>query len=180
MLRLLYPRLWVSSVCRIEASHLRRQGIRGLILDVDNTLVPWAGTEMAPATRCWLEGLSRAGFGVCLVSNGRGRAELLAASTGFPVIWRAAKPLPRAFVRAMGLLGTRPPETAVVGDQIFTDILGGNLTGAYTVLVSPLSGREFFTTRLNRQAEKLVLWHLRRMGLGPDAHLKSEGTVDDA
>jgi HAD superfamily phosphatase (TIGR01668 family) len=181
MWRLLHPRLWVSSVCRIDTSDLQRRGIRGLILDVDNTLVPWGETEMAPATRSWLEGMRAAGFRICLVSNNRRRrAESLAKAVGFPVISGAVKPLRHAFVRAMRLLGTRPPETAVVGDQIFTDILGGNLAGAYTVLVSPLSRREFFTTRLNRQAEKLVLWHLRRRGLGPDVHLTTEGTVDDA
>lgn len=175
------PRLWVSSVCLINASDLRRRGIRGLIVDVDNTLVPWGETEIPPATRSWLEGMRAAGFHICLVSNNRRRrAESLAGALGFPVIPGAVKPLRRAFVEAMRLLGTRPSETAVVGDQLFTDILGGNLAGAYTVLVNPLSGREFFTTRLNRQVEKLVLWRLRRRGLGPDVHSTTEGTVDDA
>ena len=152
-----------------------------MILDVDNTLVPWGETEMAPATRSWLEGLRASGFRICLVSNNRRReVESLAEELGFPVILGAAKPMRRAFVRAMGLLGTGPSETAVIGDQIFTDILGGNLAGAYTVLVNPLSRREFFTTRVSRQVERLVLWRLRRRGPGPDLHSTTEGTVDDA
>lgn len=168
MCRLLYPRLWVTSIHAIDGRMLWQRGIRGLILDVDNTLVPWGETEMTPATRAWLKSVQLLGFRVCLVSNNRRRrVEAFGAVLGLPVVSGAVKPLRRAFAHAMRLLGTVPSETAVIGDQIFTDILGGNLMGLYTILVNPLSRREFFTTRINRQAEKLLLLYLRRKGAGP-------------
>ncbi|RLE28916.1 hypothetical protein DRJ54_05655 [Candidatus Acetothermia bacterium] len=100
------------------------------------------------------------GFRVAVLSNGRLslRPEVLAffEEIGVPVIWPARKPLPRGFKRALWVLKVRPEETAIIGDQLFTDVLGGNLAGLYTVLVTPLDlGRESRFTKFNRLLERL-------------------------
>jgi HAD superfamily phosphatase (TIGR01668 family) len=74
-----------------------------------------------------------------------------------PAVYNAAKPSRAAFRRALGFLGTAPEHTAVIGDQIFTDILGGNRMGLFTVLVVPMSTKEFIWTKFVRQVEKLIL-----------------------
>ncbi|HBC94015.1 MAG TPA: YqeG family HAD IIIA-type phosphatase, partial [Pelotomaculum sp.] len=87
----------------------------------------------------------------------------VAGLLGLPAVHRAVKPLVGPFRRAMGMLGTKPAETALIGDQIFTDIFGGNLCGLYTILVVPLQGKEFWGTRLfSRPLEKIVLARLKR------------------
>ena len=82
-----------------------------------------------------------------------------------PAISKARKPSRRAFRQALATLGTTEKETAVVGDQLFTDVLGGNRLGLYTVLVMPLSKREFFGTKAIRSLERIVLRRLIRRGL---------------
>jgi HAD superfamily phosphatase (TIGR01668 family) len=84
---------------------------------------------------------------------------------GIPFVSKATKPRVKGFAAAMELLGVRPEETVVVGDQIFTDILGGNRAGAYTILVVPIDPREFLGTRLVRVVERRVLNYLQRQGL---------------
>ncbi|MGH2425704.1 MAG: YqeG family HAD IIIA-type phosphatase, partial [bacterium] len=102
----------------------------------------------------------------CIVSNNfAGRVRTLAEHLHVPVVIGAVKPTPWAFRKAMKVMGTTPRETALVGDQLFTDILGGNLLGLRTILVDPLSAREFPTTMLVRRIERLVrrrvLQHVR-------------------
>ncbi len=157
LFNLLLPREACGSVLEIEARRLREAGIRGVILDLDNTLREWRGGPLSEEVAAWLRGLAEAGLGVCLVSNNNPRkvAEV-ADAFGFPYVARAQKPRRKSFRRALGLLGTRPEETAVVGDQLFTDVLGGNRLGLYTILVAPLSRKEFVGTRFVRLLEKLV------------------------
>jgi HAD superfamily phosphatase (TIGR01668 family) len=86
-----------------------------------------------------------------------------------PSVTRAIKPRKSPFRRAMKMLGMTPGETAVVGDQIFTDILGGNRLGLYTILVVPMPGKEYWATELiNRRLERLVLWRIRQRSAGKE------------
>ena len=112
----------------------------------------------------WLSELRSLGLELCIVSNNsRGRVGSIAGLMDLPAVPRAVKPFVSSFRRALKLTGTLPGETALVGDQIFTDILGGNLTGLYTILVVPMKGKEFWGTRLfNRPLEKIVLARLKK------------------
>jgi len=95
---------------------------------------------------------------MCFVSNNTDlRVKEIADRVNIPFIARAKKPRRRSFRKAMALMDTKPEHTAVVGDQIFTDILGGNRLGLFTVLVSPISRKEFIGTRLVRILEKIIL-----------------------
>jgi HAD superfamily phosphatase (TIGR01668 family) len=95
---------------------------------------------------------------MCLVSNNLStRVSRFSRALDIPAIAKAAKPRRRSFRQAMEIMGTTAEHTAVIGDQLFTDVLGGNRLHLFTVLVSPLSPLEFWTTRLVRRAERLVL-----------------------
>lgn len=158
---LLTPRERAPSVHAVDFAALRARGIRGLIFDLDNTLALWRAGPPPPETAELLARLVGEGFRLAILSNGRlaARPNVLRRfeDLGIPVIWPARKPLPFGFKAALAALGTRPAETAMIGDQLLTDILGGNLLGLYTVLVEPLNPRrESSLTKLNRLWERLL------------------------
>lgn len=162
-MQLLCPRLYVNSVQQIDLEALWLAGIKGIIVDLDNTLVPWNEDAEYPEAVAWLAKVKDAGFKVCIVSNNRPRrAQTLAGTFDVPFIWQAVKPRRRAFRKAMRMMELSSSQTAVVGDQVFTDILGGNRLCLYTILVRPLKKQEFIGTRLVRQVEKIVLYLLRK------------------
>ncbi|MGB9826407.1 MAG: YqeG family HAD IIIA-type phosphatase [Desulfofundulus sp.] len=131
---------------------------------MDNTIVPRDRDYCSDEIIQWLKEAKKLGFKLCIVSNNSpARVQALATSLDIPAVYRALKPARRSFIQAMKMLGVPPYQTAVIGDQIFTDVLGGNLLGLYTILVMPLPGREFWVTRfINRRLEKLVLCRLNR------------------
>lgn len=156
--RWLKPDLLVNSLPEVPLEALWEKGIKALIVDLDNTVTCWNSPQVGEAAREWFARAKARGFALCLSSNnGLRRGAPVAASLGLPLVCNAGKPRRRSFRQAMALLGSRPAETAVIGDQIFTDILGGKRLGLYTVLVRPLSPREFVTTRLVRRLERLVM-----------------------
>ncbi|MDN5346849.1 MAG: putative phosphatase [Clostridia bacterium] len=158
MFKFLQPDLYVESLLAIPYERLWQQGIRGFIVDLDNTVTEWNLETLRPEVKEWFNRVREKGFKTCLVSNNReNRVASVAEILDIPCISRAGKPRRRAFRQAMGVMGTRREETAVVGDQLFTDILGGNRLGLYTVLVVPLTRREFIGTQLVRKIERLVL-----------------------
>ena len=102
--------------------------------------------------------LARREIKVCLVSNNwHRRVSGVAEELGFSLVSKALKPLPFAFRRGMRLMGVKPSETATIGDQVFTDVLGGNLAGTLTVLVDPLSHTDLPHTLLLRRIEAKVM-----------------------
>jgi HAD superfamily phosphatase (TIGR01668 family) len=162
MLRLLKPALYIDSVSLIPIKELQIKGISGLIIDLDNTITEWAGETVNPEIEQWLCDLSQSGIKTCIVSNNhRQRVSQVAGQLGVSYVFNAGKPRRKAFRQAMDLLGTSPGETAVVGDQIFTDVLGGNRLGLLTILVMPISPKEFISTQLVRKLERMVLRYLK-------------------
>ncbi len=162
---LLCPELYLRSVFDLPIDHLKELGIRGLIFDLDNTLLNWNAYEVTPEAKELFIRLQDAGFLSCLVSNNkRDRVEAVARVLDLPAISKARKPRRRAFRQALATLGTTKKETAVIGDQLFTDVLGGNRLGLYTILVMPLSKTEFFGTRMVRSLERFVLGRLIQRG----------------
>ncbi|HKM40000.1 MAG TPA: YqeG family HAD IIIA-type phosphatase [bacterium] len=163
---LLSPQMYLRSVFDLPIAYLRERGIRGLIFDLDNTLLYWNALEVTPEAKKLFHRLKRVGFSCCLVSNNkRGRVEVVADMMDLPAIYKARKPSRRAFRWALDTLGTAKNETAVIGDQLFTDVLGGNRFGLYTVLVMPLSKQEFIGTKVMRFFERIVLRRLIEKGL---------------
>lgn len=143
----------------LDCNELLAHGIRGVILDLDNTLTAWRSTNVSGEVERWVERLRNAGLLACVVSNAATatRVRPVADRLGLPWVTRAVKPLSTGFLRGMRLMGTSSKETAVVGDQVFTDIFGGNRLGLFTILVDPVSSREAFITKLlQRPLERIV------------------------
>lgn len=160
---LLTPSLIVRHVSDCSAAFLAERGIVAVVSDLDNTLLPYHGADDAVSADvlAWLADLRGAGIGVCLASNTTrlGRLGRLAASWGVLHVPRTAgKPGVAGIRHALDLLGAPPANAAMVGDQLFTDMVAGNRLGMFTVLVNPLSPHEFIGTRLvSRNLERLVL-----------------------
>jgi HAD superfamily phosphatase (TIGR01668 family) len=155
----LRPHRCVRGVGDITCTELQAAGIQAVLLDLDNTLTPWKSLEIAPPVITWVAELQAAGVAACIVSNAATarRVRPIGDLLGIPWITRAGKPFPHAFHRAMTLLQADPAATAIIGDQVFTDILGGNLLGLHTILVDPLSAHEsVFTRLLQRPLERWI------------------------
>lgn len=161
---LLSPRLHVLSILDIDLEALCRQGICGIMLDLDNTIVQRDLERFSEDTLSWIKEVKKRGFKVCIISNNQPkRVYPLAQEVDLPAVCQAIKPLKTPFHQALEILGTMVQETAIIGDQIFTDIFGGNRLGLYTILVTPIPGKEFWATRLiNRKLEKIILWWIKK------------------
>lgn len=169
MFQRLLPDQIVSAVYDIDLSALRARGIRGIITDLDNTLVSAKTPLATPELAAWLEKVKSEGFRVVVLSNNNlTRVSKFAEPLGIPFIPAARKPFSAAFRRALELLRLSPEEAVVVGDQMLTDILGGRRMGMHTILVTPIApGEEGWGTRINRMIEKVALSRLKRRGLWP-------------
>ena len=164
------PHRLVETVWQVSADELLQIGIAGVILDLDNTLVKWQQEEMTEEVTGWLKALQERKIKLCVLSNSMmsKRSEIIAAKLNSPYVRHARKPSRGGFEKAMAAMGTIPANTAIVGDQMFTDIWGGNRTGIYTIMVKPIHPREFAYTRyVSRPPEKLLLKYFKRGG-----HLK--------
>lgn len=163
MLHLVTPDVRVESVLELSPERLRRMGLDALLLDVDGTLKNYRAGTLRPEVRAWLDGLRAAGFALCLLSNGRsGRIGRLAEEIGLPFISQACKPFPFGCHRALRMLGLAARQTAMVGDQLFADVMAARLAGLPSILVRPIHPEEEpWFTRLKRPLERVLL---RRMG----------------
>jgi HAD superfamily phosphatase (TIGR01668 family) len=159
MFRFLAPHLQVESVLDLGVDRLRRLDLDALLLDVDCTLKSYRSEAVGAEVAGWLGELRAAGIGLCLLSNGREkRIRQFAEKLKLPFVAGACKPLPfgcRRAVRKMGFDGKR---TAVVGDQLFADVMAGRLAGLRSILVRPIQPeQEPWYTRLKRPLERLLL-----------------------
>ena len=159
MFRLLTPHYRIASVLELTPQRLCGLGLKNLLLDADCTLKRYRQECCAPGVAEWLNTLRQNGFGLCLLSNGFGeRIGRFAATVGLPFVARALKPLPTGCHRAMRKMGFLRENTAMVGDQLFADILAGRLAGLITFLVEPIHPEEErWFTRLKRRPERWLL-----------------------
>ncbi len=165
LVHLLTPDQYLSSIEEIDLDDLEHAGVEAVICDLDNTLVPFGSEEIAESTKKWLREVRDRGFRVVLLSNAMSnRVERLAARLDVPAIAGATKPRAAAYHRAMQVLGAAPGRCAAVGDQLFTDVVGGNRMGMQTILVLPLSRRDFFMTKILRLMERWTICYLQRRG----------------
>ncbi len=141
----------------VSLDELAKLGIRGIVVDLDNTVCAYHQPELAPGVGAWVAEAQRRGFALVLVSNNFSeRVGAVGAQLGIPVVANALKPLPFAFLRALRLLDTPRSATIVIGDQIFTDVLGAKMLGLRTVLTTPLVAHEFPLTRVLRFLERTI------------------------
>ena len=136
----LLPHWWGRSIFEIDPAALARRGITLLLADLDNTLVPYGVPEPDEKVRAWTAELAEQGVTLFVLSNNRhpDRPSRFSQALGVPFIGHAGKPKPGSFYKAMEQMGCTAEQTAIVGDQIFTDILGGRNAGVFTLLVEPI------------------------------------------
>jgi HAD superfamily phosphatase (TIGR01668 family) len=159
MFNWLQPNLILDSVQDITLELLERHGLKALLLDVDSTLKRYKATEIPPETVQWIESLQDAGIQFCILSNGlERRIRPIAEQIGISFIAPAMKPTPFGCRTAIKTMGFDPKTTAMVGDQVFADILAGKFTKIFTILVTPIHPEEeHWYTRVKRPLEKMVL-----------------------
>lgn len=146
-----------ATVAAIDLDPLAARGLRGIILDLDNTSCAYGRPEIADGVGAWVERAHGAGFKVVLLSNNfTGRVAAVGTLLGVPTVASALKPLPFGFLRALRLLGTARSETVVIGDQLLTDVLGAKLLGLQAILTEPLTPHDFALTRVLRMLERRV------------------------
>lgn len=162
-LKLLKPDEIADSIYHVELYKLKEKGIKAIIVDLDNTLVPWRSSEVQDELVQWIETVRSAGLQIAIVSNNTSaRVEGMSSQLGVIALSGAVKPRRRAFRNIAEQFKLKPHEIAVVGDQLFTDVLGGNRTGMYTILVTPMSKHEFIGTKAVRYFEKFFLNRLKK------------------
>ncbi len=160
------PNEHVKSVFQIDPLKLKEKGIKAIITDLDNTLVEWDRPHATPKLIDWFENMRKHAIKVTIVSNNKEiRVKDFADPLGIPYLFQARKPLTRAFKKAVELMNVKKEETVVIGDQLLTDVLGGNRSGFYTILVVPVAQSDGFATRFNRKIERRIMNYFRRKGL---------------
>ena len=172
MLRFIAPHLRVESVRQLSPDRLRSLGLDALLLDVDCTLKRYGDQRVTPQVAAWLEDLRKAGIGLCLVSNGLGgRIRRFAEEVDLPFVAKALKPLPfgcRAALRKMKFQRSR---TAMVGDQLFADVIAARLAGLTSIMVRPIHPEEEpWFTRVKRVPERCLL---RWMNVGEEPEIEA-------
>lgn len=162
MFQSFYPDEYLDSTYSIDFDQMYERGYRGVIFDIDNTLVPH-GAPADERARALFEHLKKLGFQCCLLSNNqKTRVETFNKEIHVHYIENAHKPSVKNYQRAMELMGTKRSSTMFVGDQLFTDVYGARRTGIYCILVRPIHPKEEIQIVLKRYLEKIVLYFYKR------------------
>jgi uncharacterized protein len=152
------PDIQVDSVLDVTPALLERHGVRAVLVDLDDTLIASNAEALSADAEGWLRSLLAAGIAVAILSNGeRQRVARLGAQLGVPAFALVGKPFAFAFRRGLAALGSVPAATAMVGDQLFTDVLGANCAGLTSILVRPLTPGKLPHTRVARRIERRIL-----------------------
>ena len=167
-----YPDSYVESAYVIDYEGLYKKGYRGIIFDIDNTLVEH-GAPVTKKCSDLFDSLRAIGFDTCIISNNKEpRVKPLADACGSRYVSKAAKPSPVNYIKAMDIMNCGKDNVFFVGDQIFTDVWGANRAGILSMLVKPIDKHEEIQIVLKRYLEKIVLFFYKR-------YCKKHGQTDD-
>ena len=162
MFRRLYPSEDTQSIYDIDFRSFHERGYNTVLFDIDNTLVEHG----APATERvidFFKDLHGMGYETCLISNNKEpRVASFAKQVKSRYIYKAGKPSPDGYLKAIQLCGSAKEKTLFVGDQLFTDVWGANKAGVYSILVKPIHPKEEIQIVLKRRLEWIVLIFYRR------------------
>ena len=166
MLERFFPQIYIQSVQELPLDELRRRGVRALYFDIDNTLAPYDVAEPDPDCLTFLQKLRDEGFLIGLLSNNHEeRIKVFNQKIGAEMVWEAGKPGVKKLRESMARLGVTPAQTALVGDQAFTDVYCGNRAGVLSILVAPLCDRDQWMTAIKRPLERPVLaYYFKKTG----------------
>lgn len=165
MLSKFLPNEHVKSIFKIDPVSLRQKGIKGIITDLDNTLVAWDVKNATPEIIQWFKEMKEQDIKVTIISNNKQeRVKLFSEPLDTPFVYSARKPLSQAFKSAAREMELKKEEIVVIGDQLLTDVLGGNSAGFYTILVVPIVETDEKLTQFNRKIERRILSYMRKKG----------------
>ena len=162
MFKKFYPGEYLESAYEIDFKKLYDEGYRGIIFDIDNTLVPH-GAPADQRAKELFTGLKEMGYACCLLSNNKEpRVKMFSDEVQVNYIFKAGKPKTGGYQKAMERMGTEQKNTLFIGDQIFTDVYGANRAGIRTILTQPIHPKEEIQIVLKRYLEKIVLFFYNR------------------
>lgn len=162
MFKSFYPDCYMNSTYEIDFDAYYEKGYRGIIFDIDNTLVPH-GAPADERSKALFVHLKELGYQVVLLSNNKEpRVKMFNDVVKVSYIFKAGKPLVKNYLKAMEMMGTNKENTIFVGDQLFTDVWGAKRTGIHNVLVQPIDKKEEIQIVLKRYLEKIVLASYKR------------------
>lgn len=154
----LYPNYYLKSVTDVTEELLEKNKIKGIILDVDNTLIDF-DHNLKEGLEDWIKLLKAKKIKFCVLSNSNKKEKVkkVAETIDVPYLFFATKPLKRGFKKAKEILKLKSEQIAVVGDQIFTDILGANRCHMLSILVEPIAEKDILITVIKRPIEKYII-----------------------
>ena len=154
----IYPDYYCDKVTDITPNLLEENDIKGIILDVDNTLIDF-NRKLLTGAKEWIYEIKEAGIRCIILSNSNkvDKVKMVADTLEVPYIYFATKPLKRGFERARMHLGLEACKIAVIGDQIFTDVIGANRSKMFSILVNPIAKKDIWVTRLKRPIEEFII-----------------------
>lgn len=160
----LYPDMYIKSIEYLPLKELKHRGIEALVFDIDNTIAPYDVAEPDDWALGILNKIKREGFKICLLSNNNEeRIKIFNRKIGAYAYWKAGKPGIKTLKMAMEAMGTDKNSTAIVGDQVFTDVWCGHNAGILSIMTAPICGRDQFVTKIKRPLEKIVMsFYFRR------------------
>lgn len=155
---ILYPKLYLNSVKEISLEVLNKYSLKGLILDVDNTLIDY-DKKMPEGVKEWVEELKNSNISFCILSNTnqKQKVENIAKQLDIPYIYFAKKPLKSGFKKAKKILQLESNQIGVVGDQILTDVIGANRSKMFSILVKPIAEKDIWITKIKRPIENKII-----------------------
>lgn len=155
---MIYPKEYLNSVKEISIDLLEKNNIKGLILDVDNTLIDF-DKKMLEGVEKWVQDLKNLGIKFCILSNSNKieKVGAVAEKLDIPFIHFAKKPFKSGFKRAQKVLEMEENQIAVVGDQIMTDVIGANRSKMFSILVKPIDEKDYIVTKIKRPFEKVII-----------------------
>ncbi|SDQ47967.1 YqeG family HAD IIIA-type phosphatase [Virgibacillus salinus] len=165
MLKKFLPNEHVKTIFDIHPALLKKKGINGIITDLDNTLVAWDVKDATPEVIQWFEQMKEQDIKVTIISNNKQeRVKIFSEPLDTPFVFSARKPLSQAFKSAAKEMRLKKDEIVVIGDQLLTDVLGGNFAGFHTILVVPIVQTDGKITRINRKIERRILSYMNKKG----------------
>ncbi len=154
----IYPDFYFDNVRDVKLEFLQKNNIKGLILDIDNTLIDF-DRKFEDGTEQWVDDLKKAGVKFCIVSNTNkvDKVKYVAETLDIPYFYFSKKPFKKGFMKAKDEMGLKVENIAAIGDQIMTDVIGANRCKMFSILVKPIAEKDIFITRIKRPIENIII-----------------------
>lgn len=160
---ILYPKIYIDNILKIDEEIIKKYKIKALLLDVDNTILYYNRTMIKGIVE-WTENMKKMEIKLCILSNSNHieKVEKVSKTLKIPYIFFAKKPLKKGYKDALKIIKEKPENVGMVGDQIFTDVLGANRMKMISILTKPLEERDIFITKIKRPLEESIIKRFKK------------------